>query len=366
MSKKIEKKLHKASKNFLVFLVILFMGLSATFAYLWLTEYPSPLKKNNEINKDSSLIKNKDGSYTKILSNTQCDNLEVYYLDLKTDKNETKIGDSTYIKCNNIDIVIDAGIQNVGTNTVVPFLKEKVTDKKIELAIATHTDEDHIGGFVGLSNKEGALSIKGFTYNYILESGYVASTKIYTNFINLANSSKAKVCNAYDSITGNNFCAKTFKIGNITLDILDTGFYNSNTVSSNNKSIVTLLTHGQITYLFPGDLEDDDLLATKVSKIDIFKASHHGASSANSSTLLDAIDPEIIILSTDGDNSYNIPQQESLDRMYSKTDKIYATFTTGTIKITSNGSTYNITSDNLVLFQNTDWFIENRTLIDNN
>ena len=52
--------------------------------------------------------------------------------------------------------------------------------------------------------------------------------------------------------------------------------------------------------------------------------------------------------------------------MYAVTDQIYATFTTGTIKITSDGNTYNISSDNLILFQNTDWFIQNRTLIDNN
>jgi len=362
MSKKIEKKLNKASKNFLVFLVILFMTLTAVFAYLWLSEYPSPLHKDNTPPSDSSFIKNNDGTYTKVLSTSSCTNLEVYYLDLKNNNGETKIGDSTYIKCNNIDIVIDAGIQNVGSTTVVPFLKEKVADKKIELLIATHTDEDHIGGFVGLSNKEGVLSIENFKYEYILESGYVATSQIYTKFMNLVNSSNAKVCNGFDSLNGNNECAKTFKIGNITLDILDTGFYNDTSASANDRSIVTLLTHGEVTYLFPGDLEDDEILANNINHVDIFKASHHGASSANSSTLLDALTPEIIILSTDGDNSYNIPQQDSLDRMYSKTNNIYATFTTGTIKITSDGTTYNISAPNLILFQNTEWFAQNRTL----
>ena len=118
--------------------------------------------------------------------------------------------------------------------------------------------------------------------------------------------------------------------------------------------------------MFPGDLEDDEILSSKVNHVDIFKAAHHGASSANSSKLLNSLTPEVIILSTDGNNSYDIPQQASLDRMYALTNKIYATFTTGTIKITSDGNTYNITSDNLVLFQETEWFLENRTLIDNN
>ena len=152
------------------------------------------------------------------------------------------------------------------------------------------------------------------------------------------------------------------KIGNITLDVLDTGFYNDNSVKANNRSIVTLLTHGEINYLFPGDLEKDQDFSETIEHVDIFKASHHGAKSANSTKLLEALTPEVIILSTDGNNSYKIPQQESLDRMYAVTNQIYATFTTGTIKITSNGTSYDITSDNLILFQDSKWFAQNRTL----
>ena len=304
-----------------------------------------------------------DDPTTKILSNTTCNNLEVYYLDLKNANNETVIGDSTYIKCGDIDILIDAGKQNPGSNTVVPFLKDHVTDKKVELLIATHTDSDHIGGFVGLSNKEGVLSIEGFTYDYIIDSGFIATTTIYTKYMELVNNSQAKICNAYDSIMNLNGCYKSFKIGNITLDIVDTSLYNSGTDEPNDRSIVTLLTYNEINFLFPGDLLDDEYLATQIGHIDIFKASHHGASSANSQTLLNAMTPDIIIMSADG-TSYDIPQQDAIDRIYSLVNEVevYATFTTGTIKVTSDGNTYNITCPNKILLQDTDWFAQNRTL----
>lgn len=308
-------------------------------------------------------VQNPDGTYTKNFLDASCSNIDVYYLDLQDDKNETKIGDSTFIKCGNIDIVIDAGIKNVGSNTVVPFLKEKVTDKIVELVIITHTDNDHIGGFVGLSSKEGALSITDFTYEYIIESGYEADTQVYRDLMELVTNSGAKVCTGYQSITGENECAKSFKLGNATLDVLDTGLYNDNKASANDRSIVTLLTHNEVTFLFPGDLEEDEEFAETLEHVDIFKAAHHGASSANSSAILNALTPDIIILSTglDGVDKYDIPQQASLDRMYAVTDKVYATFTTGTIKITSNGSDYTVSADNLQLFQTTEWFTENRT-----
>ena len=321
-------------------------------------DYSNFIKENNK-----PLVQNADGTYTKNFLDNTCNNIEVYYIDLKDDEGETKIGDSTYIKCGNIDIVIDAGIKNVGSNTVVPFLKDKVTDKTIDLVIITHTDNDHIGGFVGLSSKEGVLNINDFTYNYILESGYTADTKVYTDLMNLVTESNAKVCTGHEALNGINECAKSFILGDATLAVLDTGFYNDEDATANDRSIVTMLTHNEVTFLFPGDLEKDETFAASATHVDIFKASHHGASSANSSAILNALTPEVIVISAglDGVTKYDIPQQVSLDRMYEVTEKIYATFTTGTIKIISDGTTYTIEADNLELFQDTDWFKENRT-----
>lgn len=318
---------------------------------------------NFKNNTNQPLVENQDGTYTKNFLDNTCTDIDVYYLDLKDDENETKIGDSTYIKCGNIDIVIDAGVKNVGSNTVVPFLKEKVTDKIIDLLIVTHTDNDHIGGFVGLSSKEGVLNINDFTYDYIIESGYVADTQVYRDLMSLVAATNAKVCTGYMAIKGIEQCAKVFRLGNATLEVLDTGFYEDSKASANDRSVVTLLKHNEVTFLFPGDLEDDEILSENIDHIDIFKASHHGASSANSSELLTAMTPEVIILSTglDGVTKYDIPQQATLDRIYQVTNTVYTTFTTGTIKISSNGSTYSISANNLQLFQNTEWFLQNRT-----
>ena len=189
-------------------------------------------------------------------------------------------------------------------------------------------------------------------------------TQVYNDLMSLIEQSNAKVCTGFQAITGENECAKSFKLGNATLEVLDTGFYNDSKASANDRSVVTLLTHNEVTFLFPGDLEDDENFANNISHVDIFKASHHGASSANSASLLSAMSPEVIIISAglDGVTKYDIPQQVSLDRMYSLTNNIYATFTTGTIKITSDGTNYNISAENLILFQNTEWFANNRTL----
>ena len=91
MKRKINVKIDKNSNKFLIFLVVLLLITTIVFAYLWLSEYPSPLSTNENDNEDSSLIKNSDNTYTKILSESTCSNLEVYYLDLKNNKGETTV-----------------------------------------------------------------------------------------------------------------------------------------------------------------------------------------------------------------------------------------------------------------------------------
>lgn len=56
-----------------------------------------------------------------------------------------------------------------GSNTVVPFIEEHVSDNILELVIVTHADSDHLGGMVGLSNSYGALEVPGITYQYIVD-----------------------------------------------------------------------------------------------------------------------------------------------------------------------------------------------------
>ena len=108
-------------------------------------------------------------------------------------------------------------------------------------------------------------------------------------------------------------------------------------------------------------------MATLLEHVDVYKAGHHGSKTASSQSLLEVITPNDIILGVyfpeddDGENGYGIPQQESLDRMFAFTDNIYATGVSGTIIITSNGTTYSIVGENnTTLFKDSQWFADHR------
>lgn len=90
--------------------------------------------------------------------------------------------DAIYIELpNNNDILIDAGNRADGP-LVVNFLKTQGVDD-IELLIATHPHEDHIGGLPDV--------LDAFVVESILDSGYAATTAIYKEYSSKA---QAEAC----------------------------------------------------------------------------------------------------------------------------------------------------------------------------
>ena len=299
-----------------------------------------------------------------ILYDGVCDNVEIHYISLGA------MGDSTLIDCGDFEIIIDAGLKSGGTNVVVPYLEDFVDDDTIELLIATHPDADHIGGFVGLAGTVGVFD--AFTIERVLDYGYTKTTTTHTQYAELRDNSGALICNGDDAINGRNLCQPYYTITeDLILRVIDTGHYATpDSTNDNENSIVVVLEHMELRYLFTGDAEfvAEAYMAQSIEQVDVYKAGHHGSKTASSAVFLEAITPSDIILSVyfpdddDEENAYGIPQQESLDRLFGQTDNIYTTGTNGHIIIVSNGITYTINgSENSLLFKDSAWFSTHRT-----
>lgn len=71
-----------------------------------------------------------------------------------------------------------------------------------------------------------------------------------------------------------------------------------------------------------------------------FKVNHHGSKTSNSEDFINAISPEIAVISCGKDNSYGHPHQEVLD-VFAKYDiKVLRTDMEGDIRIISDGEHY--------------------------
>ena len=212
-------------------------------------------------------------------------------------------------------MLIDAGPTDAGSK-VVKYLQDRGIST-IDVVVATHPHEDHIGGMAAVLNT--------FTVKLVIDSGYPHTTSTYENMLNI--------------IDKKNIPFKTVKSGDtISLDpaisivVLNPQATFSSDINEN--SVVMKITNGKTTFLFPSDAE-------KISPhADILKVPHHGSDTGSGTVA--QIAPSIAVIEVGAGNSYGHPTASTLQRLQQAGSAIYRTDLDGTIKITSDGITYSV------------------------
>ncbi len=366
--KTIQKERVKTIKKLPTWLIIILVIAIIAFG-VWY--YFSVYVDKPNIDNPQDEIKNnvKDGTIYLGKEGTTSPELKVTFLDLYGNSNNQQIGDSIFIEYGDIDILIDAGEKASGSCTVVPFLLEHVEDKKLEMIITTHADSDHLGGMVGLSGKDmyGALEAPGIEYQYIVDFGYEADSKVYKDYVELRNA-RVQEGATYLSIKEifneeNLEAAAHFYLGeDMFLDFLDYKTYGMADIDDDNdRSVSCLLTHDEKKILLCGDSEKKEesyLTKLNIGKVDVFKANHHGSPTSNTKNLLDQIRPEYVVICSSEENKYNLPKKTIISRLIEYTQNVYATFISGNIEVISKNNNITITSVKaLIPVQNSTWYL---------
>ena len=356
----IKKQVNKAIKRIPLGIVICILIVGCIVGYLY-------YKKIND-NKDSTNENNIKGNVAYLVQEgTTVDDVKITFLELFGTNGNPQIGDSVFIECGDIDILIDAGEKASGSNTVVPFIEEHVSDNILELVIVTHADSDHLGGMVGLSNSYGALEVPGITYQYIVDFGYEGQTQLYKDYLEVRNKNIKEVTKYFSigSIFDSDHleAITRFYLGVDTyLDLLDYKTYEiSEITDDNDRSVSCLLTHNDKKVLLCGDAEKKEeayLTSLNIGHVDVFKANHHGSPTSNTNAFLDNITPNYVIICSSEENKYNLPKKTIIERFNNYTENVFATFISGNIMITLKDNDVIVSAEkSLVFVQKSDWYL---------
>lgn len=228
-------------------------------------------------------------------------------------------GDCSLIQCDGHYMMIDGG-PSKASSIVYTILKNKEI-KSIDLMIATHPDEDHIGGLSGALNYASVGTVLSPVTDH--------DTKTF------------KSLSKYVSKQGKAFtvpnAGDVYKLGSARIDIIGP-IYNSS--DTNNESIVVKVTYGSTSFMFTGDAENEEeqsiLKRFKGLDCDVLKVAHHGSNSSTSRAWLKATKPTYAVISV-GKNSYGHPTKETADKLTKAGVTIYRTDLQGDITFTSDG-----------------------------
>ena len=362
--KTIEREMKLAAKQAakkypIIFLCLLLVVAAIVIAYLYLSK--DTTKEPEYTTEDGIVYLSKSGF--------KADELKVTFLELLDQNKEGKIGDSIYIEYGDVDILIDAGDKNEGSNTVVPFIQQHCEDKVLELVIITHADADHLGGMVGLSSSVGALEVPDITYQYLVDFDYTGTTKLYSDYVEIRNELVQKgtkyygICSILNPTTED--IGSEFYLGvDATLNILDYQTYANDEIDDDNdRSVSCLITHMDKKFLLTGDAEKKQeaiLTQLNIGHVDVFKANHHGSPTSNTEAFLNTITPDYIVICSSEENKHVLPKKVVVARLLKYTDKVYATFINGNIVFTSKNNQITTSFEKVdTLIQNSNWYLTN-------
>lgn len=267
------------------------------------------------------------------------DDIEIDFIDVGQ-------GDGILIKTQDRNFLMDTGGSlfsnfDIGKNITLPYLKKQGLFN-LDGVIITHFDEDHSQGLKAIMEE---IRIDNLLCSYLPNEDLIKILE--------SKGIPLKLLKKGDYIKLDN---------NTTLEII-WPLNNEDKLSSNNRSLVSILDYKGYKILFTGDMEREVELILKdsLSKVDIFKVPHHGSSTSSSMELLDLVKPQESIISVGRNNSYSHPNEDVLERLESIDSKIYRTDRMGMIRIKLD-DTYTINGliedkiNILYLFQNLGYY----------
>jgi len=222
--------------------------------------------------------------------------------------------------------LIDGGSAGSG---VAAYLQRQGVER-IDLMVATHPHEDHIGGLIQV--------LEAMPVDRVVTNGQPHTTATYEHFLDAILNSKAE----YSEVRRGD----TIALGEMAFSVLNPGgtFWDD----LNENSIVLRLVYGQTTLLFMGDAgkaaESSILAVVLPLKADILKVGHHGSCSATSVSFLQTVQPAVGIYSAGVNNQYGFPCAGTVNALNQFGVLMLGTDINGSIIVTITEDGYRITN----------------------
>ena len=224
-------------------------------------------------------------------------------------------------------MLIDAG--PTGSAPKIAQVLQELGRDKIDYLVATHPDEDHIGGMADVisSTQIGTIYAPNKTNNTATYRKFLAA--IQNNNLQITLAEAGTIIDQTDSYK---------------LEILWPK-KDANFPDTNDYSIIIKLTVGNKTFLFTGDAPTSAILDSNPGHIDVLKLSHHGSRTGTTEVLIHKLSPSYAVVSYAVDNSYGHPMQSVLNALRKHSVEVWGTGANGTITITCDGTNIDISGE---------------------
>ncbi|WP_162485379.1 DNA internalization-related competence protein ComEC/Rec2 [Deinococcus deserti] len=227
-------------------------------------------------------------------------------------------GDATLIRVPQLTMLVDAGGSvgsdyDVGERTVIPALRAMGVHK-LDVAVATHADTDHIEGLSSV--------LRNLPVGELWIGHRKAGDPLVDDLLAVAAQRGVAVREVRRG--------DRVQADGATLTVLWPPGHVWSTEDNENSVALSLESGGWRTALL-GDLPSDTEAALGTGHLDVLKAAHHGSRHSTGAALLQQAAPAHTVISV-GRNTYGHPHPDVLEKLRQAGSRIWRTDQTGTIR----------------------------------
>ncbi len=228
-------------------------------------------------------------------------------------------------------VLIDAGEEYTAEYVVDSLHAAGVT--RLDCIVATHFDEDHIGGMADV--------VRQFECDRLWVPTFGVDSEQHEGFFTVLREKRVNVIPVD--------LGEEFLFGNASMTVINEQSERFEETDKNANSIVCRVTFGSHAFLFmadaPAEVEQDLLNGETPIKADVIKVSHHGSGDASDAAFIAAVDPTYAVISCNSAVSKFHPHKDTLQTLTSCGAQIYRTDVHGKILIRSDGTELSVTGE---------------------
>jgi len=225
-------------------------------------------------------------------------------------------------------VLIDAGEPKYAKSSIKPALTT-LGVSRLDYIIATHFHRDHIGGFEHLGDFTDASTVIYDRGDCVGEAGCFAPPKLttpsgrsttYGKYLTALKGSYKRV--GMDTPTISLGAGATIRFVAAGGAVWGETVSTAGSDDENAQSVALVITHGGFSYFIGGDLtgggnskrDVESVVASLVGNVDVYQSNHHGSPTSNNQLFLEALRPEVVVISVGDGNSHHLPKRSVLNR----------------------------------------------------
>lgn len=266
-------------------------------------------------------------------------------------------GDASLVIADGLNILIDGGPDKKVVEKLDKYLP--FWDREIDIMVLTHPHADHVTGLIDVFKK--------YQVDEVWMTGVLHSSYEYLEFLEIARDSgmaARMVGGGVDSKPNTPLSPLEGGAKDLKIEILypQDDFFEKTVDNLNNSSIVLRISYKDKSFLFAGDIEEEaeaelcekplpirlhsaslragsspPLEGEGNIRSDVLKIAHHGSANSSSQCFLEAVKPEIAVISAGRDNDFGMPSLRILNRLERMGIEVFRTDEDGDVIMETDG-----------------------------